>query len=110
MSELSAVRTFILHLFFYKASYHDEFLGSLAAEVSERVEPCVLRLAESRVERSVVPAVHVNRIALVDVRMASAFPLQGILDEGEVFAAVASEHAHVVLSHFCPAVACQNGF
>jgi len=47
-------------VFFYKACYEEEFLGSLAAKVLEGVESCVLRLAEVQVEQPVVPAMHVE--------------------------------------------------
>ena len=33
-----------------------------------------------------------------------------LLHEGEVFPAIACEHAPVILKSFCLAVACQNGF
>ena len=44
----------------YKAYHHHQFLGSLAAEVAEGVEPRVVGLAEVQVEQPVVPAVHVE--------------------------------------------------
>ena len=98
-------------LFFSKASHHEEFLGSLAAEVLEGVILRVLWQAEVRQEAAVGPARHVDAVALVDHRVAAAsFPLLSFLDEGEVVSAVSREHACVILSHFCSAVACQDSF
>ena len=62
-------------------------------------------------EAAVGPARHVDAAALVDYRITpDEFPLLGILDEGEVVSAVSREHACVILSHFSPAVACQDSF
>ena len=64
-----------------------------------------------RAELAVVPAGYIKAVAPIGVRIAPAsLLLRSILDEGVVFAAVACEHARVVLSHFSPAVASQNGF
>ena len=102
----------ITHLFFfYKACYEEKFLGSLAAEVLKGVILRVLWQAEVRQEAAVGPARHVDAVALVDHRVAAAsFPLLSFLDEGEVVSAVSREHAHVILSHFSSAVACQDSF
>ena len=108
---IDSVVLYLSHFFLYKASYQEKFLGSLAAEVTERVIPCVAGMAEGGVERSVVIHVNVDASTPVDARPAAAwFPLRGILHEGKVFETIACEHACVILSHFCPAVAYQNGF
>ena len=98
-------------LFLSKASHHEEFLGSLAAEVTEGVILRVLWQAEVRLEAAVGPARHIDAVALVDQRIAPReFPLLGILDERVVLPSIACEHAPVILKSFCLAVACQNGF
>ncbi len=105
----SAVRYSLF--FFSKASHHEEFLGSLAAEVTEGVILRVLWQAEVRLEAAVGPARHIDAVALVDQRIAPReFPLLGIFDERVVLPSVACEHAPVVLSHFSSAVACQDSF
>ena len=104
-------RSLFTHFLLYKASYQEEFLGSLAAEVTEGVILRVLWQAEVWEEAAVGLARHIDAVALVDHRVAPRqFPLLGILDERVVLPSVACEHAPVVLSHFSLAVACQDSF
>ena len=109
--EITEMPSLYHSLFFSKASHHEEFFGSLAAEVLKGVILRVLWQAEVRQEAAVGPARHVKAVALIDKRIAFAsFPLRSILDEGEVVSAVSREHACVILSHFSSAVACQDSF
>lgn len=57
-------------LFLYKAYYLEQFLGSLTAEVGEGEELVEARSVECGIDRAVGCLVHVDAVALVDVRVA----------------------------------------
>lgn len=57
-------------LFLYKAYYLEQFLSSLTAEVLESELLCELRSVEGGIDRAVGCLVHVDAVALVDVRVA----------------------------------------
>ncbi len=50
-------RSLLTHFLLYKASHHEEFLGSLAAEILKGIILRVVRLAEVRAELAIGPTV-----------------------------------------------------
>ena len=98
-------------IFFYKATQRfTKFTRYPEGIALYREAPAGRQVLEVRAQAAVAPSRYRDELALIDVRIALCCALRQRLDEGEVFAAVACEHACVVLSHFCPAVACQDGF
>jgi len=114
LSELSIVGFSALGLLtpLYKAfQSFAEFAGH-APNTPLKVETLAANLCglEVRVQRAVRPARHGDELPAEDMRVAPCGRLGQRLDKGVVLAAVACEHALVILSHFSPAVASQNGF
>ena len=84
----------------YKATYHNQFLGSHSAEVPEGKLTVEARSVERQQQRTVNPSVHVDAPSAVDALVAVDAPPVARLREGEVLVV-----EHIVRRHY---VTCQN--
>ena len=103
-------RSLLTHFLLYKASYKEEFLGSLAAEVPKGVIPGVLWLAESWIDCPVVFSVHVNSITFVNTRIVlSGLRLRKSLAESKMILAVMRDCTNKALAlRHAPGLLCKK--
>ena len=88
------------------ACYHQQFFGSLTAEIQESEVLCVARTGECRIERAIILSYHINPQKLQHMRI--ALVLIGLLPDGTlyesvVFLAVPGDGTGAYLTNFHPA-------